>query len=155
MWRKLLIILVGLLLIFLFGKRTGKRIKPINNPLLLNSRFAAMASLIEAMAKHESGNYSNRLSREYYNIFSMGFPRIRPALNIGSSKAFDSQGKEPSNWSVYSSYDMAIKDLILWFEYTKFPTNLTTPFQFARELKSRGYYTDSFDNYLEGLKRNL
>lgn len=114
-----------------------------------------MVKLIEAMAKHESGNYSNRLTRDYNNIFSMGFPSKRPARNIGSSKAKTNNPLEPANWSVYNSFDQALEDLLLWFDYTKFPTNISDPLTFANALKMRGYYTDSLTNYYQGLIRNL
>lgn len=154
MSQRLLITLLALSLIFLIG-RNILRTKPISSKRIQNSKYSGLAKYIEAMARHESGNYTNRLSKQFNNIFSMGFPTVRPSVNIGSSKALTQNPNEPSNWSVYKSYDQAIEDLLLWFDWTKFPTNISDPLSFATALKSRSYYTDSLANYYNGIKNNL
>tara|TARA_Y100001980_G_C14555446_1_gene343978 strand:+ start:5347 stop:5676 length:330 start_codon:yes stop_codon:yes gene_type:complete len=104
------------------------------------------------MAKHESGNYTNTLSTKYNNIFSMGYPIKRPAVNAGSTP-LDGAGKdEPALFSVYKSRDQAIEDFILWLDYHNFPTNLTRVEDFIAGLKDKDYFTQDEKTYLEGVR---
>lgn len=82
----------------------------------------------------------------------MGFPTVRPAVNMGSTD-IGTPG-EPI-FSVYKSRDQAIKDLLLWMDYTKFPTNIGTIDSFVEALKDRDYFQQDKKEYLEGVKKWL
>lgn len=150
-------LLAGLLLllgIFLRLKKTIN-IRPENNPALLLSDYAELTKYIEAMARHESGNYKNRLSQEYNNIFSMTKPTIRPQISLSSTGFTGQIDNQFNRWQIYENYTQAIKDLLLYFNYTSFPKKIDSVEKFAFELKKRGYFTASLQEYINGLKSNL
>ena len=82
-------ILVGfsILLVIVFKIfRNMMKIKkqPVTSSRVLrNSEYAPMAELMEAMARHESGVYSNLLATDYNNIFSMKEARKREFVREG------------------------------------------------------------------------
>jgi hypothetical protein len=148
--RKLFLILAILLPIFLVG---ATQINPVpsRTPALLFSRYRKYGKFLDAMAKYESGNYTNSLSTKYNNIFSMGFPKSRKATNIGKTpKLYEGQFM-----SVYRSRNQAVADLLLWFEYNNFPAGLTTVDGFVRALKENGYFAQDEDQYLNGIKSQM
>lgn len=152
--RKWLIILVMLLLISL-GLIQQTQAEPSTSLRLLTSKYRNYAKWLNAMAKYETGNYSNTLSTDYNNIFSMGYPTKRPSVNQGSTPLAGSGPGEPDLFSVYKSRDQAIQDMILWLEYHNFPTGLTRIEDFIAGLKSHTYFTQDESTYLEGVKRWL
>lgn len=125
--------------------------KPLTSLRLRLSPWGKYAKWIDAMSKLESGNYTNTLARKYNNIFSMGRPYTRPRVNNGyTEETFEGQ-----QMSIYSSYDQAIQDLILWLDYFNFPTSLSTVEEFVSELKRDGYFELNEEDYLSGLKQYL
>lgn len=146
-YQKYLIILPLLLLLSLAGIGQAKA-KPEFSLRLVSSPYRRYRKYIAAMARHESGDFTNTLSTKYNNIFSMGYPTRRPASN---------QGKTPKMiegifHSVYKNYDEAVKDLMLWFDFVNFPKDLSSVDTFAQALRDKGYYTDTVANYTRGLK---
>lgn len=127
---------------------SGLMAKPISSRRLKRSKYARYAKWIEAMARHESGNYTSRLAKESNNIFGMGFPYSRTASNDGMTE-YKIEGQYMSN---YKNIDQAIQDLLLWFDYNNFPTNLSSVDEFSDKLREKGYYTDSVSNYTNSLK---
>ena len=54
----------------------------------------------------------------------------------------------------FDSVDDSIKDLMLWLGYNK--VNIGgDPEQYAKILKSKGYYTDDVDNYALGIMNGI
>lgn len=155
-------ILLIVLLIFLNIRKKSKTDPSVSLPhknrvsgsrifdLIGYLRWRPYATWIEAMARHESGNFTNTLSKNYNNIFSMGFPKFR--MNVATPSGFYTEGQQMAR---YDSWDLAIEDLMLWFVYKDFRTDITTVGLFVQELKINGYFTDSVDNYLNGVKRWL
>lgn len=107
-----------------------------------------MLPFFDAMAKHETGNFTNTLTK-YNNIFSMGVPFVRPFTRIGTVKVGNMV------YSTYRNTEQASQDLIKWMDWTRFPTNLTTSTQFATQLKQRSYFEDNLNNYINGINRFL
>jgi flagellum-specific peptidoglycan hydrolase FlgJ len=127
----------------------GKSKKTVNRPLDMAGSLGDRSSLlpyIEAQAIHETGNYSSPLSIRQNNLFGMNVARNRPFNGF------------PVAGSVYAGYNSrkdSIDDLILWMDYTKFPLKVSDSLQYVTELKKRGYFTDSIQNYLRGVNSGL
>lgn len=140
MWQRLLIICLVLFLIFRFGKMKNNK-KPIESDRLLFSRWGQMAKLIEAQARHETGNYTSDLFKRGNNVFGMRIAKKRPFVRSGIS----------NDYSTYKDIDQSIEDWLLWAEFTNFPTNLKTVVQYVDALFVRGYFTDNWINYSKGM----
>jgi flagellum-specific peptidoglycan hydrolase FlgJ len=123
--------------------------KAINRPLDMAGNLGGRSSLlpyIEAQAIHETGNYSSPLSIRQNNLFGMNVPKYRPFAGF------------PVAGSVYAGYDSkedSINDLLLWMDYTKFPEKVSDSLEYVTELRKRGYFTDSIQNYLRGVNSGL
>lgn len=140
MWQRLLVIALVLFLIFRFGRMKNNK-KPIESDRLLNSPWGGMAKLIEAQARHETGNYTSDLFKRANNVFGMRVPNKRPFTRSGESNGY----------STYKDIDQSIEDWLLWAEYTKFPTNLRTVVQYVDALFIRGYFEDNWMNYSKSM----
>ena len=105
---------------------------------------------IMAQAQHETGNFNSRLSKDFNNLFGMGVPKDRPFLGYGSGIV--TEGMERA---AYATPAQSVADYIEWLDYTNFPVNITDPGTFVNELKKRKYFTDSTDNYLNGMNNFL
>ena len=112
------------------------------NPIWINNRYIALRPYVIAQSKLESENYESSLYKRANNAFGMRIPEIRKSLRIG----------EDNNYSVYPDVGTSLKDLILYFEAVNFPLSVESPEEYAYQLKIRGYYTASYDNYLIALK---
>lgn len=108
------------------------------------TKYEALIPYIIAQAKHETGNYTSNLYRTANNLFGMKIPYKRP---------FVRNGETTSGYSAYSDPTQSAKDLKLWFDYTRFPTQVLNTKQYAEKLKLRNYYEDTIDNYVSGLNR--
>jgi hypothetical protein len=80
-------------------------------------------------------------------MFGMGVARIRPTNRSSIYIARDNK-----QYSAYKTRIDSVKDLAMWFEYTGFPEEASSPEDYARLLKLRGYYTDSESNYANSLR---
>jgi hypothetical protein len=147
-WLITLLLLSGISLVLI----TQAKAKPKHSLRLLLSKYGSYAKWIEAMAIHESGNYTNTLSTQANNIFSMGFPSVRKASNIGPIKLTKQGYQEPAEFSKYRNYDQAIKDLILWLDYNKFPTDIKDLNSFIYGLHSKGYFKQDPIAYLKAVE---
>lgn len=143
-------IIIAVLSFFLIPNAFGGNRMVFSNRIR-KSKYSNYDKWIEAMSKHETNNYRSMISEKYNNIFGMGYPFIRPSVNVGKTLEFI----EGQNMSVYASRDQAIEDLLLWMDYNRFPADLKSVEAFANALRQKGYYTDSVDNYLKGLNRWL
>jgi hypothetical protein len=115
----------------------------------------ALAALVVAQSKHETGNYSSNAFRTANNAF--GYSYVPGGVwQTGAGLTADN-GKPVAK---YKSVEDSTREIVDWIyrrvQQGIFPANLdsiTTPEQYAGYLKSAGYYGDSLSNYLGGLKR--
>lgn len=136
-------------------KYSAGNIKPIANPVLLTSKYRELAKYVEAQARHESGNYTNTLTKRYNNIFSMRKPYVRPQISVGDSGTISTIDNDSTKWQVYSNYTQAIEDLMLWMDYTRFPKTVGSVDDYSREMRARGFYTAPLSQYTEGMRKQL
>lgn len=103
--------------------------------------------LIIAQAKHESGNFTNRLSRKHNNVFSMQHPKKRKTTSLGPLARAEGR----NGYASYASVEDAVEDLLLYFEHYHYPEQYMTTWQYARLLKKKGFYEDKYERYGRGM----
>lgn len=114
-----------------------------------------LANLLVAQAKHETGNFTSNIFRTGNNAFGYSYDP-RSIHQIGQGVIADN--KVPS--AKYASIANSTAEIVDWIyrriNEGKFPVNLDliqTPDEYALLLKNAGYYQDTLENYLNGLKR--
>lgn len=151
------VLLFGLLIVssaFLIWTKTKKLTREEIDFAIMKYFLAAgfdtqTARNFVAQARHESDSYTSPLFLKSNNLFGMGVPTERQSLRSGEIETAE------GSRSKYSSVDDSIKDQILWADATNFPEFGLNPESFVDMLQRRGYFTDTYDNYLEGIKRYL
>jgi flagellum-specific peptidoglycan hydrolase FlgJ len=106
----------------------------------------SLTRYIIAQSKHETANFTSDVFKRANNAFGMKNPHIR------NSVGFVVEG---DSYRHYSSFAESVKDLLLWMEFTNFPQRVDGVFDYVSALNQRGYFEDSLENYLEGVKRWL
>lgn len=149
---KLLLIggLSSLALLGLLSQREKNRMNVINRLRLWLSPYRKLSSYLVAMAKHETGEFTSQVYNRDNNLFGLKIPSKREWLGTPGTEASDG-----GNFSHYSNDGKSLKDLFLYFDFVHFPKAVGGLDQFVTELKERGYFTDSWENYHRGLKRFL
>jgi flagellum-specific peptidoglycan hydrolase FlgJ len=116
--------------------------------VIRHSEYGTYADYIFAQARHESANFTSAVYKKNNNPFGMKVPTHRPFLGTAGTKAPDG--------GVYASYvsDLeAWKDLLKWFRYNHFPTDLKSVDAYVSQLKAEGYFTDGEKTYLAAVKK--
>lgn len=119
----------------------------MSKALIIFSKYRALLPFILAQAKHETGNFKSGVYKANNNLFGMKHPYKRPSVGERGTLAPDG-----GHYQKYSGDSESVNDLLLWMEYTKFPTTVKDAEQYALELKGRSYYGDTIENYTKGLK---
>jgi len=84
----------------------------------------------------------------------MGHARIRKQLgDANPSGVFE--GGSDLDIQKYRNDTQGFRDMFLWYDYGNFPTIVSSPEDYVRELKKRKYFSLSESKYLEGLKAFL
>jgi len=145
-------ILIGLLIILLrrMIQPQNQKAGQINRQIIAGSSYSNYADVILAQAKHESANFTSKVYRDNNNPFGMKTPSKRPFLGTQGSKASDG-----GYYARYLNDSEAFKDFLLWLSYNNIPNNFTTIEQYVSAIRSKGYFTDTLDNYINALKRWL
>lgn len=136
---------------------TKNKANLINRLIVYLSRYRRLWPYIVAQAKVETA-YDNNFKvpftspvyRKNNNLFGMKGATKRAQLG--------SPGTPASDGGAYQKYwtdSQSIRDLFLYFDYVNFPTSVSSPEQYVRELKSRNYFTAPEDQYLLNFKRWL
>jgi flagellum-specific peptidoglycan hydrolase FlgJ len=122
------------------------RRKVVLRVTLLLSKYRALIPYIEAQAKHETGNFKSVVYNSMRNLFGMKHPTHRPSVGVKGMAASDG-----GNYQKYSSDAESVHDLLLWMDYTKFPTQVKDSAEYAEQLKARGYFTAGLTEYKNAL----
>lgn len=78
----------------------------------------------------------------------MNCVKVRQTTQTGCSlKLYEGMTK-----GVYKNPTESVRDLILWFRYNNFPRSVSDEREFAEELRKRGYFQTSINNYSKALK---
>lgn len=174
-----LLILSGVgLLVFLIGKimkgssagRVANVPDPVQksfNKVFDSSDYKSLKDNWLAVSKMETGGWDSKLFTNSLNLWGMKQPKVRPTTAEG--KTFGITGREnisklfpniaevanmvtgQSEWAKYSSLDNAVKDIILWMNYTKFPRGPLSLRNHIEEMKKRSYFQEDTDYYLKAV----
>lgn len=132
-----------ILLINLFRNRKWQTV-------ITDSEYGAYLPWIVAQARHETNDYKSNLYVKYNSLFGMKVPSRRP---------FDGEigpvAPDGGRYAMYKTKAQAAKDYLNLLRYNRFPINLANVETFVQRLKNDGYFTDTYNNYLNGLKRFL
>jgi len=121
----------------------------LNRLYLRLTKYKSLTPYILAQAKLESANFQSSIYQKINNPFGMTSPSKRPSVGYRSD-VYEKNSTVPMQG--YRNDTQAIKDLLLWMDYTKFPSVVSGADEYARELKKRGYYTSSESDYAKALK---
>ena len=107
---------------------------------------------IVAQAAHESAGFKSKLFKLNFNAFGMKLPKRRPTTATGPGiQPPSSEGATP--YAAYKSLEDSVADLNIWLQYNKIPwTKINSESDYAGFLFKKGYFGDTFDNYLKGLR---
>lgn len=105
--------------------------------------------LIVAQSKHESGNYKNNLTK-YHNVFGRHYHKT-DTLAVSSG----ARAEGHSNFAVYPSLKYATISQINYLKRKKYSFEWKSTKQFALELKSKGYYEATVENYVAALNSHM
>lgn len=114
--------------------------------LLRFYRFSeSMIPILIAQFAHETANFTSKSFKEGYNPFGMKLAKKRITKATG----------ELYNHAKYESLADAIHDFRLYYDLFKYPASYPEPLaieQYISDLKKNGYFEDSEQNYLKGVK---
>ena len=149
----------GLVIILLAAARTKgftkNKFNPINQLLISRSRYSALLPYIVAQGKLETADPKPFESHVYQvdnNLFGMKVPERRPWVP-GATVGI--KAPDGGHYSHYKSDTDSIRDLILWFDFTRFPVSVNSAADYAHELKKRSYYEVPEAQYLKLLNLYL
>lgn len=140
--------IVGLLIVLLVTfqiKIPGMSLK--SKGIILLSKYRALFPYIVAQAKVETGNFTSNVFLKNKNYFGMKLPKVRPTLAQPGLMS-----PEGNNYAAYGSESDSVVDLLMWFDYTKFPIAVESVEEYSKELKNRAYYGVAESSYTKNLK---
>ena len=112
-------------------------------------------SFVVTQSMHETADFTSNVFRKLNNGFGMKQPSVRPTLSIGeSSIVVKSEGLR--GYATYNNLTDSVNDLLYWLKYNKIDWTKINSFEdYAKFLKSKGYYGDPLSVYLNGMKNAL
>ncbi len=112
------------------------------NIFVANGLDTVMSKILVAQASHESGKFTNSLTKKYKNIFALtecvkncNFKK-RKTLSLGGHGFAEGR----YGYSTYSSLDSAAVDMLYYMESKKIPTNFTSATEYSKVLREKFYY---------------
>jgi len=118
--------------------------------VIRGSEYSHYLDWIVAQSQHETNSWRSELFLNNNNLFGMKVPSKREYFGNGGTPAPDG--------GMYAKYDTwadSAKDFLSWLRYVKFPKDALTVDRYVYLLKKFGYFTDSEENYLGGVKHWL
>lgn len=140
--------LLMLLLLFRAKKNTSAmELDKLIQSILIDSGFSPrMALFVAAVSRHETGNYSSNVFKTLNNMFGMRFPHVRETTALYESD---------SKYSVYASQADSVRDMVLYLRARQYNSDYGAVYDLVAEMKRKGYFEDSLENYLRGVERAL
>jgi hypothetical protein len=97
-----------------------------------------------AVSYHETGGWKSPIYKENKNFFGMKLPTIRETTAIGENRGH----------AVFNSYEDSARDQLLYLKARAYK-QVNTPEELVNWMKGKGYFTDTVENYLRGVKNGL
>jgi len=143
-WLMLLFLIFAIIQSLLMQKNDTIR-KLITEYLRANGFTDEMIPIIVSQFAHETNNFRSKSFVEGYNPSGMKLPvkRLTTATGVlyGHAK--------------YDDLEAGVKDFRLYYTNLGYPEYYNAPLQveqYVDTLKAKGYFEDSYDNYLRGVK---
>ena len=101
------------------------------------------ANLVLAISKHETGNLTSELCQPpINNYFGMTYP---------SKRTTTASGKLTNNFATFETIEDSVEDFLLWWK--QYSLQFTqSPEDMVYYMKQKGYFEDTYENYLNGVK---
>lgn len=112
----------------------------------------AMARLIVAQARHETGDFVSPLFTNHNNVYGMQHPG-RGKLTTSLGPLATAEGR-PNKYASYSTVEASVLDLMLWLQYHNTP-KITTADAYCKYLKQHRYFEAPLVVYQNSLKHYL
>jgi uncharacterized FlgJ-related protein len=106
--------------------------------------------LIVAQSKHESGNYTNKLTKLHNNIFGRHYSKY-DTLALGDG----GEAEGHTRFARYKSIADATNSQYKYFLRKKYSLDWYNVDDFVKELKSKNYFEDKTDNYKKSINKLL
>jgi len=103
------------------------------------------ANYITAQAKFESGYFNSTIYLENNNPFGMKLAKQRFTTASGTNRGH----------ACYPSIHDAVKDFVLWMEYSGVPKDITNLEAYVNLLKQKGYFSSCDKHYLNTIREIL
>lgn len=142
------LLLGGLGIAWLVFRKSKTTPKKAIQKAIQKTKYKALEPYVVAQAQHESGNFTSPLFLKQLNPWGMGVPFSRTFVGQKGNLIVEGTPKLQ-----YNSIEQAVTDLTLYFDYTRFPLEVSNAKEYAQQLKKRNYYTDSLANYSKALER--
>lgn len=110
---------------------------------------STMAKLLVAQSRHETGNWKSKLSRKANNVFGMHKAK-KNTRAIGVMVA-----EKGNRFAMYATVEDSTLEALEWLSKKDCPFKFKNSNEYAKWLKSKGYYEDSVANYSNALKAHL
>jgi len=148
------ILSAGVALAYLF---LNNKANPINQAVILMSKYRNLRPYLIAQAKLESENFTSNIYRKTNNPLGMGKAYKRPQLGEQSSSGVYERG-HTNPIQRYRNDTQGFRDMFLWYDQFKnppFPRYVPNAAAYVRELKKRGYFGLNEALYLKGVEHWL
>jgi len=144
-------LLLGVLaVLYLF---VNNKANPINQLVILSSKWRNLRKYLIAQARLESANFTSNLYRNNNNAMGMGHAtKGRAASQLGTNSSI---GHEGQTMQKYRNDTQSFRDMFDWYRFTRFPRSVTGPEQYVAELKKRDYFSLAESVYLNRLREWL
>lgn len=110
---------------------------------------AYVVELLVAQSKHESGNYRNSLT-PYNNVFARHYSKYDTFATSAGAKA-----EGHSRFAKYPSIEYATLSQVEYLKRKEYSFKWKSPYQFALELKKKGYYEAPLKEYTNALIKHM
>jgi uncharacterized FlgJ-related protein len=127
-------------LMYRYQKKTTIQDRIINS-LIAGGVNPITATFVFAQACHETGNFTSPLYFSNNNCFGMK-PPTTYIVAIG----------ERFGYALYKNIEDSAKAMAIWLQNHSLSGGLQTIDQYVTDLHNQGYFEDSLENYLAGVK---
>jgi hypothetical protein len=147
----LVLLLIGSLTAFvIFRRKTSSSPEVLDRLIqeeIARSGYSPdVAKWFAAVSRHETAGYTSNVFNRDNNLFGMKFPEIRQTTAIG---------KDSSGYAVFNSPTDSVRDLVMYLNARNYARSYDSVDSLIQAMKSKGYFEDSVDNYLRGVKFHL
>lgn len=140
--------LLSLLVLFLGGRSTSARDAILK--VLRNAGYSdRMANWWVAVSNFETAKWTSELYKRYHNLFGMSQPMQRNTLSLGGVTL---NGR---TWASFSNDTQSVEDLVLYMKNFSYPKDFDNIESMVSFMKGVGYFEESLNVYLAGVKSRL